>query len=62
MHIKMCWDVARTVFRRKCTHLKVFNKKKCLKRDIKEKNHYMVKFQNRMKFTFKARQKNNVKV
>ena len=44
MHIKMCWDVARTVFRRKCTHLKVFNKKKCLKRDIKEKNHYMVKF------------------
>lgn len=36
----MCWDVARTVFRRKCTHFKVFNKKKCLKRDIKEKTQY----------------------
>lgn len=28
LHIKMCWDVAKTVFRRKCTHLNVFNKKK----------------------------------
>lgn len=36
LHIKMFGDVARTVFRRKCTHLNVFNKK-FKKKDINEK-------------------------
>lgn len=39
---------------RKCTHFKVFNKKKCLKRDIKEKTQYEILEQNEV-YTFKAR-------